>query len=262
MSARALRVSVAMLAALTVASVCLAQEPAPAAAPDTAKTREAAIGLAPGQGAIGVQVGASMFRPDRAIGNTWFADYSSGAEDRLAFHAHWRYAVHSWLRWQIGIGFTWAAYSGDVQAPFADPNFPGDVSKGDYLTLLLPVSAQAQWTFRRGLWVYHVGAGPGVYRVWVQNRRKVLKDPVSLQLHRGIYPGGSGEIGFERFLRGMPSTSLEFVVAGHLAMARRDEQFPSGFNSSVMAIEARVGANYYFAPGDRKKTSTAGPKLP
>lgn len=267
MISRARRVSVATLAALTMASVCFAQDPSPAAAPapaiDTTTTmKPTSIGLARGKGAIGVQMGASLFRADRILGSSWFADYSSGAQGRLAFQAHWRYSVNSWLRWQVAPGFTWSAYTGDARAPFADPNFPADSTKGEYLTLMLPVSAQLQVTMRSGWWVYHVGAGPGIYRVWVENHRKVLKDPVSLKLHRGLYPGGSAEIGVERFLKGMPSTSLEFTIAGHLAVSRNDDDFPSGFNSNAMAIEARFGASYYFEPGDRKKTSTAGPKLP
>ena len=80
--------------------------------------------MAPGRGAVGAQIGGSVFRLDRAFGDSWFADYSDGAQGRFAFQAQWRYSVTSWLRWQIAPGFTWAAYSHDVAAPFADPNLP------------------------------------------------------------------------------------------------------------------------------------------
>jgi hypothetical protein len=114
------------------------------------------------------------------------------------------------------------------------------------ITLVLPISAQLQWTPTRGPWHYHVGAGPGAYRVWVENRRKVVKDPLTKVNHKGIYPGMSGQIGVERFLKAQPTTSLEFSIAGHWAFADRPEQFPSGYNSALLGVEFRVGANYYF----------------
>jgi hypothetical protein len=219
--------------------------PARALAPTT--------GSVPGRGGIGGQIGTSTLRIDRVLGKDWFDDYSAGAQSRIAFDAHWRYQMRTWLRWQLAMGFTWAGYKRDESAPFTDPNFPQDTNKHEYLTLFVPVSATVQYLRRTGSWIYYVGAGPGVYRVWVENRRKVLKDPVSLKLHRGLYSGLTGEIGAERFLKSLPSTSLEFALAGHLAHTRRDEQFPSGFNSHSMAIELKFGANYYFSPGDRKK---------
>ena len=126
---------------------------------------------------------------------------------------------------------------------------------------MLPVSLQLHYVGRHGFWAYHLGGGPGVYRVWVENRRKVLKDPVSLKLHRGQYPGYSAEIGVERWLRGIPEVSLEFAIANHVAMSQRPAQFVSGFNSNVMATEFRVGGNYYFTPGPRK-AKAAAPKRP
>jgi hypothetical protein len=249
---RVCRVGAALLASLTVAAVCLAAEPGGA-----------------GLGGIGGQVGASTFSIDRTLGSEWFTDYSNGASPRLAFDAHWRYQLSKRWRGQIGVGFTWTGYSSKhdaagvpaYPAPFTDPNFPTDGDKSDYLTLLLPVSLQLQYYGRHGLWAYHVGAGPGIYRVWVENHRKVLKDPVSLKLHRGLYPGASGEIGMEHYFKDIPAVSLEFALAGHLAMSQRPEQFVSGINSNVMAVELRFGGNYYFTPGPRKAPAAA-PKSP
>jgi len=222
MISRVRQVSTATLTMLTVASACLAAEP----------------GYAPRKGGIGGQLGGSNF----AAG----ADYAKGAEPRFSFAAHFRYAVASWLRWQVSPGLMWAGYSDSEPVPFADPVFPSDATKGEYLTLLLPVSGQLQGTVRRGSWLYYVGGGPGLYRVWVQNHRRVLKDPVTLRLHRGVYPGASGQFGVERFFKGLPSTSVEASVDGHLVYARRDDQFPRGFNSKLLAFGVRIGANYYF----------------
>ena len=226
---------------LAVASVCLAAEE---------------MAYAPRKGGIGGQIGASYFRFDRAFGLDWFGDYSAGAETRFSFSGQFRYVFTPSFRGQVSLGFTWAAYSHDYRAPFSDPNFPTETGKGSYLTELLPVSVQAQYVMKRGWWLYHAGAGPGVYRAWVENHRKVLKDPESLKLHRGLYPGASAEIGAELFLKSITTTSIECTVAGHLAFAKRPDDFIHGFNSNLMALEARLGVNYYFNVGGAPKKST------
>jgi hypothetical protein len=181
-------------------------------------------------------------------------DYSAGASPRFSFSGHWRYQFTKSWRLQVSPGFLWAAYTEDEPAPFVDINFPQDTTKKDYLTLMIPISAQIQFTGYRGPWVYYAGAGPALHRVWVENHRKVLRDPQSLVLHRGLYMGASAQIGVERFLKSLPTTSIEVSWDFHWANATRDDQFPSGYNSSVFATGFRVGGNYYFDPGaDEKK---------
>lgn len=232
------RVSSAVVAMLTFAAVCLAAEPR----------------YGPQSAAVGGGIGGSTFRVDRMLGKSWFGDYSAGAQPRFAFAAQFRYVWRPWLRWQVSPGFTWAGYKDSEPAPVLDRRFPDDRDKGDYLTLLMPVSAQVQYVVKRGWWLYHVGAGPGVYRILVENHREVLKDPVTLRLHRGIYPGVSGQIGVERFLKGISGASVEVSMAGHLAFAERDDQFVSGINSNLLAVEWRTGVNYYFTiPRERAK---------
>ena len=119
--------------------------------------------------------------------------------------------------------------------------------------MLIPVSAQLQMTWGKRPWLYYLGAGPGIYRIWVEHRRKVLRDPVSLRLHRGTYLGGSAELGVERFLRSLPNTSVEISLTQHYANATRDDQFPAGWNSSLGALALRVGGNYYFEPRLKKE---------
>jgi len=247
-------VSVVLLASLTAATACFAAEPGAASA--------AGPGGGPGRGAIGGQLGISSFRLDRALGSDWFGDYSDGSALRLNFHAHWRYRVNNWLRWQIGTGFAWSGYSESALMPFPDPNFPDETSKGEVLTLFVPVTAELHYVMQRGWYTYYAGGGPGVYRVWVENHRKVLKDPVSLKLHRGVYPGGSFEMGVQRYLKGSPNVSLEAAIGGHLALAQRHDQFPSGFDSNVMALELRFGANYSFTPGVKRTPTATTPKTP
>lgn len=236
--------SIALLAVLAVASPCLAGE-----------------GMSPGRGAIGGQLGGSFFWAD--------ADYSEGAKSRPAFSGHYRYVINPRFRWQIGPGFTWSGYSGSVPMPVPDGNFPQDVTKRTNLTLLLPVSFQLQYLIHTKKWHYHLGAGPGVYRVWIENRRILLVDPESFNKHRGLYAGMTGEVGVERFIKTLPSTSLEASVATHWVFTPSDEvppatgspppQFPSGYNSSLAATEFRIGANYYFDMSRLRRKTTALP---
>jgi hypothetical protein len=238
-------VGVASLAVLAVALSCpgpigiaLAQTPDTASVTVAPAPAPAHAGMVPGRGGVGGQLGGSYF--------TFDGDYSSGVQPRFAFAGNLRYVVSEWLRLQFSPGFTWTAYSNTEPVPFQDLNFPTDTTKDGYLTLLVPISLQGQWLVHRGAWHYHLGAGPGLYRVWVENHRKVLKDRTSKRLHRGLYPGASAELGVERFMKVLPSTSVEVAVVSHLVFAQRDEQFINGFNSNVGAVEARVGANYYF----------------
>jgi|GEM_PF-1970393 len=199
--------------------------------------------------AIGGLVGGAGMFADTDYSNTRTPSGEFGDRDaspRFAFYANFRYSLTPWLRWQVSPGFFWVGYDHASPLPFQDTNNPDDTTKEKVLTLVLPVSAQLQWTPQRGPWLYHVGAGPGVYRVWVENRRKVIKDPITKVQHKGFYPGVSGQIGVERFLKAQPSTALEVSIASHWAFATRPDQFPSGFNSSLLGVEFRIGANYYF----------------
>jgi hypothetical protein len=227
-------VSFAVLVLLTVASACLAAEGEPS--------------YKPGKGGVGGQFGGSYFGADRMFGGEWFGDYSKGAAPRFSFAGQFRFVQSRHWRWQVSPGFTWAAYKTSTALPFEDPVHPGIKVKDDVITLVAPMTAQLQYVIRRGQWFYHAGAGPGVYRVWVEDRRKVLKDPGTFRLHRGLYPGGSFELGAERFLKSITTTSVELTWANSLILAQRDEQFPNGYNSNLMTMEWRIGVNYYFDP--------------
>ena len=208
-------------------------------------------GYRAGKGGIGAQFGGAS-----VIGAE---DYSAGAKPRFSLSAHWRYALTPWLRWQLSPEFTWAGYDKKEPAPFRDPNFPADSLKADYLTLVLPMTAQLQLTMNRGSWLWYAGGGPGVYRVWIENHRKVLKDPISKKLHRGVYPGATAQFGVEKFLKSLPSTSLELAVDVHYVLAERDEQFPSGWNSKLTDVGVRFGGTYYFVPNQPRKKDTSAP---
>jgi hypothetical protein len=245
-------VGIGVLALLTVASACLAADPpagdktvelsaAPAVDSTSAPVAKPAAkrGEFTGYGGLGGQFGAGDVPSAE--------DYSKFAQVRMSFSANFRYVFAPSWRWQVSPGYFWVGYSKRSNpAPFQDPNFPNNPYKDDYLTLVVPVSAQVQWLHHGKTFLWHVGAGPGVYRVWVENFRKIVPDPVTFKLHRGVYLGATGEIGGEYFMHTLSTTSIEVTLDGHYINAKRDEQFPSGFNSSLVGIGLRVGANYYF----------------
>lgn len=264
-------VSIALFALLTVVLVCPAdaakKPPKPpkmpkvhaekVKAPSEAKSSAFAL---PGRASLGGSGGLSRFLADadyvksRDGGGTGRDLWGTrDAAMRFAFAAHLRYAWSNRFRWQVSPGFLWTGYKDHAKAPFATDYFPGDSLKGKYLTLVMPVQAQIQMLQRTKGWLLHEGVGGGLYRVWVEQDRHLVKDPVTKRLHTGFYPGLTAEIGGERFLKSMPAVSLEWSAASHLVFAERDEQFPSGFNSNVWTAEARFGANYWFNPGVPKK---------
>jgi hypothetical protein len=61
-----------------------------------------------------------------------------------------------------------------------------------------------------------------------------------------MHIGASAELGFERFLKKLPNTSLELTFAGHTAFAKDDTKWVSGWNGSPMLAEIRFGGNYYY----------------
>jgi hypothetical protein len=191
-------VGIAVSAMLAVAATCLAQEPTQPAAQEPS-------GMIPGRGAIGGLVGGSYFFAD--------ADYTTGALPRFAFAGNLRYVASRSWRIQVSPGFTWAGYGNDHPMPFVDARYPGDVTKADVLTLLVPISTQLQYVRATGGWFLHAGAGPGLYRVLVENRRDVILDPQTFRPHRGLYLGGSAQVGVERFLKSLPNTNVELYFS-------------------------------------------------
>lgn len=195
-------------------------------------------GHLPGRGSVGGQVGSSFF----VAGD----DFSRGAQPRFSFAGSWRYVMSNHLRWQVSPYFTYAAYGNEEPAPFPDPQFPTDVTKDDVLAQVVGGNAQLQWTSGRGRTIWHAGVGPALYRVMVQNRRKVLADPVTLERHRTLVLGATGEFGVERFSKSLPNTSVEATLAVHAAFATDDQKFPSGWSGLVVPVELRVGGHYYY----------------
>jgi hypothetical protein len=196
-------------------------------------------GRLPGRGSAGGQIGSSYILSG--------GDYADGAQPRLSFIGSFRYVIDKHWGWQVSPYFTWNGYISRFGAPFVDANFPANgVSKQFYLTQIVGAAGQLQWYGGKGRQRWHLGAGPALYRVVVQNHRKVVKDPVSRELHSATHLGATAELGVERFLKGLPSTSIELTAAWQSAFAKDDVKFGSGWNGTPMLAEVRLGGNYYY----------------
>ena len=207
----------------------------------------------PGRGALGAAAGGSQMVVD--------ADYSKGAQPRLAFSGLFRYVITPRWRWQVSPFYSWAAYKTATVLPLRDPNFPADDTKDRLLTQVVGANAQLQFMLTSGPWRWHAGVGPAAYRVWIENRRKLLADPVTFERHSKIYPGAAAEIGSERFLKSLPNTSIEMAAGMHFVLSDDGKVYPSAFNSNLGMVELRLGANYYFDFGPRKPAVPALPGL-
>ena len=243
MNSRFRRASVVALVFLATACASHAQTA------DSVATR----GPLPGRGGIGGQMGGSYFIAE--------GPYSDGAQPRLSFIGHFRYVIGRHWGWQVSPYFTWTGYVSRVAAPYPDLNFPAEgTSKEFYITQIVGAAGQLQWITGGPRRRWHLGVGPALYRVVIQNHRKVLKDPVTFELHSGTHLGGTAELGMERFLKKLPNTSIEVTAAVQTAFARSDNRFPSGWNGNPMAVELRVGGNYYYE-FRRGKPAAKGAKL-
>ena len=222
--------SAAIVCLLASASAAFAQQP-----DSLTRTRP---GDRPSRGAIGFQLGGSYI----ATGG----DYAKGAQPRFSLAGSYRYVASRRWRWQVSPYFTWNSYGTGTALPQVDPGFPADRVKDAVLTQVVGGNGQLQLTGGAGAWRWHLGAGPALYRVVVQNHRKVLKDNISEDLHKGLYLGATAEYGIEHFLHTLNNTSLEWTLACHTAFARDDQRFPAGFNDSPGLVELRFGGHYYF----------------
>jgi hypothetical protein len=230
--------SVALLLLLVSASVSFAQQS------DT--TSSARLGLKAHTGAAGAQIGASYM----AAGG----DYAKGAQSRFSFTGSLRYASSRQWGWQVNPYFTWAAYKSGTASPLYDKAFASaHPTKDNYLTQLVGGDAQLLLFRSRGASTWHVGAGPGIYRVVLQDYRKVIKDTTTFALHQGTYVGATAEIGVEHFLKSLTTTSLEWTLAWHSAFAKDAKRFPNGFSDTPQVVELRFGVHYYFDPSPGKK---------
>lgn len=219
---------------------------ASAQAPDSARANNP---MATGRGSIGGQAGLLWLIAG--------GDFSKGAQPRLSFSGHFRYMISPAWRWQVSPYFGWNAYRTGEPAPYPDLNHPADVDKDHMITEIAGGAAQLQRVSAHGRTRWHVGVGPAVYRIVVEDQRKVSADPLSLERHHTTHLGATAELGWERFMKALPNTSVEWTFAYQTAFAADKTKFPSGWNDSPGGVEFRLGAHYYYNFDRNKKPAVS-----
>ena len=205
-------------------------------------------GFRPHFGAVGGQLGIA----DIVAGG----DYANGAMPRLCFNGSFRYVASPHWGWQVNPYYSWVGYKTGVSSPIMDPAYPTEITKDHYLTQVMGANAQVMRFFHHGGWLWHIGAGPAVYRVLLEDNRTIIKDPTTFARHRATYMGATAEIGAEHFLKSLSTTSLEWTAGWHAAFAKDDTNFPNGFSDTPQVFELRFGGHYYFDLSAPKKSPT------
>ena len=174
-----------------------------------------------------------------------------GQRPRIIGKGHFQYVMDNDWRLSFRGGFGWLGYSDKFNAPFLlqAAAAGGDSTRGDQLVILNPFTAVLTYTRRMSKsWQAFVGAGPGAYRVNIQNDHRTLFDPVTHSRYRYGSLGASGEGGMEYFLPANRNVSLEGVGTIHYLFKGNKDRFPSGYSGKHMFLDLSLGVNVYFRP--------------
>lgn len=204
------RISVAWFAVSAIIAMCFV---GPVYAQDLA-----------GKGGIGGSGGFMLVTGDK--------DLSRNAQPRLLGNIDVRYVSHPWLGFHGSFGRGWNSYSG----------------RNDTLTIVEPVTFGAEYRQVLERWpryVPHVGAGFGVYSVWVREKLRVTEDPQTLERRHTINPGMNITAGLEYFMTRSVTVSYDFMW--NKIFSKNTKDFPSGFGGDYSYVQLVVGVNYYFS---------------
>jgi hypothetical protein len=184
-----------------------------------------------------------------------------GQRPRIIGKLHFQYVMSRDWRLSLRAGFGWLGYD-DTPAPFVlQAEQPaGDPTRTDQLVIFNPFSAVLAYTHKLSdSWQGFVGAGPGMYRVNIQNDHRTIFDPVTHARYRYFSPGASAEGGAEYFLAANRNVSLEGVSSIHYLLRDNKDRFPSGYSGKHMFLDVSIGVNVYFRPSG---TPAPPPEVP
>jgi hypothetical protein len=191
-----------------------------------------------------------------------------GQKPRIMGKGNFQYVINKSWRTSFKFGYGWNGYSDEFNAPFTlqAAEAAGDTSKGDQLVIMNPFTATVHWTHEMSKnWMWYVGAGPGVYRVNIQNDHRTIYDPVTHERFKFGSFGISGTGGMEYFLPSNHNVSLlGTATVDHLFSSFKD-RFPSGYSGPYTFMDVSIGVNVYFKPLGAKSTPAPAPtpaKLP
>jgi len=207
---RMVRIFVAWFAVLSIAAACLA---GPSAAQDL-----------DGKGSVGASGGLVLITGDK--------DLSRKAQPRLLGHFDLRYVMHPRLAVHGTFGRGWNSYSG----------------RADTLTIIEPITFGLEYRHvmdQRPRYLPHVGAGVGVYSMWVRKSLKVTRDPITLENRHTVDWGMNVTGGLEYFMTRSVTVNYDFVW--HKIFSADMKDFPSEFGGDDSFIQFVIGVNYYFS---------------
>ena len=204
------RISVAWLAILAIASLCLAE---------TGFAQELQ-----GKGSIGASGGLMLLTADD--------DLSRDAQPRLLGHFDMKYVLNPQVAFHGTFGRGWNSYSG----------------RSDTLTVIEPVTFGVEYRHAFEQWpryLPHAGIGMGVYSVWVREGLQVTKDRQTGERLHTIDWGMNVTAGLEYFITRSVTVNYDFVW--HKIFSENLNDFPSGFGNNDSYVQFVVGVNYYFS---------------
>ncbi len=179
-----------------------------------------------GKGSIGGSGGLVLITGDE--------DLSRSAQPRLLGHMDMRYVIRPNFAVHGTFGRGWNSYSG----------------RGDTLTIIEPVTVGLEYrqVFERWpRYLPHVGAGIGVYSIYVREQLKVTQDPATLEARHMVDFGLNVTAGLEYFMTRSITVNYDFVW--HKIFSENLEDFPSGFGENDSYVQLVVGVSYYFSLG-------------
>lgn len=198
---------------------------------------------APGKGSLGGSLGVPEIL---ATG-----ELKRGQRPRMIGKLHFQYVMANDWRLSLRGGFGWLGWSDKQPAPFVlQAEQPGgDATRGDQLLIFNPFTAAITRTQKlSGSWQAFLGAGPGAYRINIQNDHRTIFDPVTHDRYKFGSFGLSGEGGAEYFLPANRNVSLEGVASIHYLFDDHKDRYPSGYSGKHIFSDLSIGVNVYFRP--------------
>jgi hypothetical protein len=200
----------------------------------------------PGQGSIGMRIGAPYFLSD--------SDTKLGQKPRPLFSANFGYRFSPGWRLMTDFGFGWVVYKDDEPAPYKVVNETDSVStRQDLMTKIVPIDA----TLIRNLnadakkWSPYVGVGITINRMEIDNQRRKIQDPATFKPWVDWAPGIHAILGQELFIPAKPTVALDFSIKYTYLFSKNEKDFPSGFTENDAFLAFNFGVNVHFWPGGK-----------
>ena len=215
--------------------------------------------ILPGKASLGGMVGVPLIMGDD--------DLKEGASPRLIGEANFQYVFTPSWRLSASFGYGWSGYKDGTPTPYPvrDPDTGDSVNvRDDMLSKFVPIDV----TLIRSLkeqgkgWSPFVGAGVGMTRVEIVNKRIKIKDPATFDALASWSPNAHGLVGVEYVLPSNTNVSFDWSARWTQLLKDDPESFPSGFTGKHSFLSLTFGVNVYFWPIGYKPVETAKTPAP